>query len=113
MRTKFHGMLVTLGLLTATLAKAGQAEVPPTPLPGMELVIDTRLDLAELRFNMPKRPDSIWNLVSAFGPTDFTELNLALSSPDLLFGRPHDFLSISLHFPSGPTTAVAFSNFSR
>jgi hypothetical protein len=115
MRAKFHGMLVICGLLAATLAKAGQAELPPTPLPGIELVIDTRLDPAELHFNMPTRPDSIWNLpdVSAFGPPDFTELDLALSSPDLLFGRSHDFLSIFLHFGSGPTTAVAFPNYSR
>lgn len=117
MRTKFYSVLLTLGLAATALAKTGHAAVPEPTSPSTELVSDTRLRLTELHFTLPKQPNYIWNLadVTAFGPNDFTELNLALSSPGLLFGVPHDFLTLSLHFGSGgaATTAVAFSNLSK
>jgi len=117
MRTKFYSALLTLGLAATALAKTGHAAVPAQTYPSMELVSDSRLRPTELHFTLPKQSSYIWNLadVTAFGPNDFTELNLAQSSPGLLFGVPHDFLTLSLHFGSGgaATTGVVFSNLSK
>src|SRR5579864_6183739 len=102
MRTKFYSALLTLGLAAAALARAGHAGVPAPIFPSMELVIDTSLRPTELHFTRPVQPNTIWNLADAtdFGADDFTDLNLALSSPGLLFGMPYDFLSFSVRFGS-------------
>jgi glyoxylase-like metal-dependent hydrolase (beta-lactamase superfamily II) len=83
MRTKFYSALPTLGFAAAALASAGHAGVPAPISPNKELVIDTRLRLTELHFTRPVQPNTIWNIADAtdFGADDFTDLNLALSSP--------------------------------
>lgn len=115
MRTKFYGAVVTLGLAATALAKSGDAgAVAPAP-PGMELAIDVDLKPTELHFSAPHRPSFIWDFaaVTQLSPGDFTELNLALSSPGLLFGLPQDFFTVSLHFGSEATTRVVFPSFSK
>ncbi|MDB6013213.1 MAG: hypothetical protein JWL65_5463, partial [Gammaproteobacteria bacterium] len=61
------------------------------------------------------RPNSIWVLPdeAPLRSKDFTEINLALSSPGLLFGVPHDFFAFSVHFSSAATTAVVFPGLSK
>jgi hypothetical protein len=117
MRTKFYSALLTLGLAAAALARAGHAGVPAPISPSMELVIDTSLRPTELHFTRPVQRNTIWNIADAtdFGADDFTDLNLALSSPGLLFGMPYDFLSFFVRFGSAgaATTGVLFPNLSK
>jgi hypothetical protein len=112
MRTKFHGVLVTLGLAATVLAKASHAEMLPPTTPGMELVVDAALHPTELHWKFNRQPDSIGDFkdVMASDPGDSTGLNLALASPGLLFGAPHNFLSLFLRFNSPATTGLAFPN---
>jgi len=117
MRAKFYGALLTLGLAATALAKTSHAAVPAPTSASAEMVIDISVRPTETHFTRPVPPNSIWNLadVTAFGPNDFTELDLALSSPGLLFGVPHDFLAITLRFGSAgaTTTGVVFPGLSK
>jgi hypothetical protein len=113
MRTKFYSLLVTLGLAATATAKADDVEIPAPPVPGVELVIDTRVRPTDLHLSLPKQPGSIWDGgdVTAFGFNEFTGLNLALSSTGIFFGVPHDFLTVQAGYAAN--TAVAFPSFSR
>ena len=115
MRAKNCSALLTIGLICATLAKAGEG-APPSPVgPTMELVIDTALHPTERRFTSPSRVDAVWDhaKLTSFGSDGVSGLDFALSSPGILFGAPHDFLTLSmrLHYPA--TTAVVFPDFAR
>ena len=114
MRLKFYSALATLGLAATALAKAGYAEIP-APTTAMGSVIDTSLHSTGFRFTLPKPPNSIWALtdVAPVRSIDFSQINLALSGPALLFGIPHEFFALSVHFGSAPTTAVVFPSLSK
>ena len=112
MRTKFFGALVTLGLAATARASVGHTEMLPPTTPGIELVVDTALHPTKLHWTFNGKPDSIGDpaVVAAADPGDTTGLNVALASPGLLFGVPHNFLSLFLRFNSPATTGVAFPN---
>jgi hypothetical protein len=115
MRTKFHAAWVTLGLAATTLLKTGQAGAGTPETSRLELGIDAGWYPTQLHFTLPKRPGSFWDRadVTATGPDDSTDLNLALSSPGLLFGLPRDFFIFSIYFGSSATTAVVFPSLPR
>jgi hypothetical protein len=94
------------------LAKAGDAGALAPASAGMELAIDVDLKPTELHFSAPHRSSFVWGFaaVTQLRPGDFTELDLALSSPGLFFGLPRDFFTVALHFGSEATTRVVFPN---
>ena len=115
MRTKFYSAMLTLGLAVTALARVSHAGAVAPATSSLELAIDPTLYPTQLHFSLPKPRNSIWDLtdVARVDRSDFTELNLALSSPGLLFGAPRDFFQVSLQFTPGATTAVVFPLFSR
>ena len=115
MRTKFYAAWVTLGLAATTLLKTGQAGAGTPETPGLELGIDAGSYPTQLHFTLSKRPGSFWDRadVTEPGPDDSTDVDLALSSPGLLFGLPRAFFTFSIHFGSPATTGVVFPSLSR
>jgi hypothetical protein len=100
MRTKFYSAMLTLGLLAAAAARSNHAADSAPTSSRTELVIDTSLTPTELHFSPPLQPAFVWLLTdtTVLDRDDFTELDLALSSPGLLFGLSRDFLAPSLAF---------------
>jgi hypothetical protein len=115
MRAKLYAAWLTLGLVATTLLKPGQAGAGTSETPRLELGIDTGSYPTQLHFTLSRRPGSFWDGadVTAPGPDDPTGLDLALSSPGLLFGLPRDFFTFSIHFVSTTTTGVVFPSLSR
>jgi hypothetical protein len=115
MRAKFYAAWLTLGLVATTLLKTGQAGAGTPAAPRLELSVDAGSYATQLHFRLPERPGSFWDRadVTAPGPDDSTDLDLAMSSPGLLFGLPRDFFTFSIHFGSTATTGVVFSSLSR
>jgi hypothetical protein len=96
MRMRFYSLLVTLGLAATATAKADDVEIPAPRVPGVELVIDTRVRPTDLHLSLPKQPGSVWGGadVTAFGCNEFAGLNLTLASSGIFFAVPHDFPTV-------------------
>jgi hypothetical protein len=95
MRARIYGMLVTLGLVATSLAQASDMEKPTAMTPDVELVIDTSVHPFDSRYAVPRQSASSWarSVQTTFSQPEFTGLDLALSSPGILFGVPHDLLT--------------------
>src|SRR5438477_7725596 len=93
MRARIYGMLVTLGLVTTSLAQAGDMEKPTSMPLDVELVIDTSVHPFDSRYAVPPQSVSSWarSVRATFSQPEFTGVEVALSSPGILFGVPHDF----------------------
>jgi hypothetical protein len=86
-------MLLTLGLVATSLAQAGDMEKPASMPPDVELVIDTSVHPFDSRYAVPRPSASSWarSVRTTFIQREFAGLDVALSSPGILFGVPHDF----------------------
>jgi hypothetical protein len=93
MRSRIYGMWVTLGLVATSLAQAGDMEKATSMPPDVELVIDTSVHPFDSRYAVPHPSASAWarSVRTTFSQPEFTGLDVALSSPGILFGVPHDF----------------------
>jgi hypothetical protein len=93
MRARIYGMLVTLGLVATSLAQAGDMGKLKSMTPDVELVIDTSVHPFDSRYAVPRQSASSWarSVQTTFSQPEFTGLDVALSSPGILFGVPHDF----------------------
>ena len=92
MRAGIYGMWVTLGLVASSLAQAGDMQKATSMPPEVELVVDTSMHPFDSLYAVP-RPSAAWarSVRTTFDQPGFTGLEVALSSPGILFGLPHDF----------------------